>query len=102
MDAHSNPRRALKSVQEQEDRRLRKRTERDRARRIAQTASERQALPHSREVSMNVKEWQLKALRRKITAEKYLREHERMAAETSQERKKITVEEHQPARIVGG
>ena len=58
-------------------------------------------LPHSREVSMNAKEWQLKASRRKITAEKYLRERERMAAETSQERKMITVEEHQPARIVG-
>ena len=29
-------------------------------------------LPHSREVPVNVKEWQLKLLRRKITAEKYL------------------------------
>ena len=36
MDAHSNPRRALKSVQEQEDWQ-RRRNERDRARRAAET-----------------------------------------------------------------
>ena len=36
-------------------------------------------LPHSRKVPMNVKEWQLKTLRRE---------------------KKITVDEHQPARKV--
>ena len=70
MDAHSNPRRALKSAQEQEDRRrrrnkrdrarraaetveqmserLRKRRERDCARRAAQTASERQATSQQR------------------------------------------------------
>ena len=85
MDAHSNPRRALKSAQEQEDRRrrrnerdrarraaetaeqrserLRKRRERDCARRAAQTASE-DKLPHSREVPVNVKKWQLKPPKR--------------------------------------
>ena len=80
MDTHSNPRRAVKSAQEQEDRRrgaetketvldelqrqrnerLRKRREKDRARRAAQTASERQA----------------------TSQQKSLRERERMAAET--------------------
>ena len=85
MDAHSNPKRALKSAQEQEDRqrcrnergrstccrdseqrgeRLRKRRERDRARRAAQTASERQAASHQISTS----------------------EHERMAAETPEEK----------------
>ena len=85
MDAHSNPRRALKSAQEQEDRRwhrkerdrvrraaetaeqrskrLRKWRERDRARCAAQTASERQATS-SKEVPVNVKEWQLKPPKR--------------------------------------
>ena len=70
MDPHSNPRRALKSAQKQEDRRpcrnerdrarcapetaeqrnkrLRKRRERDCARRAAQTASERQATSQHR------------------------------------------------------
>ena len=40
MDVHSNPRRALKSVQEQEDWR-RRRNERDRTRRAAETAEQR-------------------------------------------------------------
>ena len=84
MDAHSNPRRALKSAQEQEDRRrrrnerdrarraaetaeqrserLRKRRERDHARRAAQTASESQATSQQR-LPVNAKEWQLKPLR---------------------------------------
>ena len=41
-------------------------------------------LPHSREVPVNAKEWQLKPLRR----EKSTREQERMAAETPEEREK--------------
>ena len=70
MDAHSNPRKALKLAQGQEDRRrrrnerdnarhaaetaeqrserLRKQRERDRARHVAQTASERQATSQQR------------------------------------------------------
>ena len=80
MDTHSNPRRAVKSAKEQEDRRcgaetketvldvlqrqrseeLRKRKEKDRARHAAQSASERQATSQQRSP----------------------RERERMAAET--------------------
>ena len=40
MDAHGNPRRALKSAQEQKDRQ-RRRIERDRAQRAAETAEQR-------------------------------------------------------------
>ena len=85
MDTHSNPRRALKSVQEQEDwrwrrneggrarraaetveqksKRLRKRRQRDRARRTAQTASKGQATSQRKS---NTKEQQLRPLRRDI------------------------------------
>ena len=84
MDAHRDPRRALKSAQEQEDWR-RHRNERDRVQCAAETAKGakdwesggrgivpstllkllvKDELPHSREVSVNAKEWQLKPLRR--------------------------------------
>ena len=81
METHSNPRRALKSVQEQEARR-RHRNKRDRARRAAETVEQRSErltkwrerdcarcaaqllvkdkLPHMRKVPMNAIEWQLK------------------------------------------
>ena len=86
MDAHSNPRRGLKSMQEQGDwrphrnerdraqraaetaeqrnERLRQWRERDHARRAAQTASERQATSCTAEKTQ--KKWQLKPLRREI------------------------------------
>ena len=89
MDAHRNPRRALKPAQEQEDRRrcrnerdraqhpaeiakkrserLRKRRERDHARHAAQTASERQATSQQRSTL----------------------ERERMAAEIPEERVRL-------------
>ena len=89
MDAHRNPRRALKLAQQQEDRRwhrnerdraqraaeiaekrsekLRKRRERDRARHAAQTASERQATSQQRSTL----------------------ERERMAAEIPEERERL-------------
>ena len=98
MDTQSNSRRALKSVQEQEHRRqwwnerdraqraaetveqrseqLRKRRERDRARHAVKTASERQATGHTGKVPMNIKERQLRPLRREPN---------------------IAVDEHQPA-----
>ena len=89
MDAHSNPRRSLKSAQEQEDWRWR-RNERDRAWESGGRGSVtclsllvKDKLPHSREVPVNVKEWQLKPPRREG------------------ERKKITVDEHQQARKLG-
>ena len=58
---------------------MRKQRERDHARRTAQTANERDKLPHSREVPVNAKEWQL--------------------AETPKKREsiKIKADEHQPA-----
>ena len=81
METHSNPRRALKSAQEQEDRRW-YRNERDRAWRAAETAEQRSErltkrrerdrarcaaqllvkdkLPLIRKVPVNAKEWQLK------------------------------------------
>ena len=85
MDSQSNPRRALKSVQEQEDRR-RHRNKRDRAQHAAETVEQRSErlrsggrgivpglllklpvkdkLPCSRKVPINAKEWQLKPRRR--------------------------------------
>ena len=80
METHSSPRRALKSAQEQEDRR-RPRNERDRARHAAKTAEQRSErltkrrerdrarhaaqllvkhkLPHIRKVPVNAKEWRV-------------------------------------------
>jgi len=79
MDTHSNPRRAVKSAQEQEDRRRGAETketvldvlQRQRVkdwesggRRIVPGALlkllVKDKLPHSRKVSVNAKEWQLK------------------------------------------
>ena len=95
MDTQSNPRRALKSAQEQKDRRhrrnerdrawratetaeqrskrLTKRRERDRARRAAQLLVKRK-LPHSRKVPVNAKEWQLKPRgeRNEVTANTFI------------------------------
>ena len=80
MDTHSNPRRAVKSAQEQEDRRrgaetketvldvlqrqrnerLRKRREKDIVPGALLKLLVKDKLPHSRKVSVNAKEWQLK------------------------------------------
>ena len=106
---------------------MRKRREKDRARRAAQTAGERQATSqqrstcerermaaetpeerenedYSRKVPVNVKEWQLKTseeregrLQRMST-----NQHEKLAGKNPRkERRKITADEHQPVRKVG-
>ena len=58
-------------------------------------------LPHSREVPVNAKKWQLKPLslrRKKVTAEKY--QYTRKNGSWNP-REEITAGEHQPARKVG-
>ena len=112
MDAHSNPRRSLKSAQEQEDWRWR-RNERDRAWESGGRGSVtclsllvKDKLPHSREVPVNVKEWQLKPPRRegerkKITVDEHQQARKLGSWNPLRERKKITADENQPAWKVG-
>ena len=86
MYAHSNPRIALKSAQEQEDRRW-CRNERDRAWRAAETVEQRserlrkwRERDHARHAAQTASE------RQATSQQRSTREHERMAAETSEEK----------------
>ena len=83
MDAHSNPaRRTLKSVQEQEDRR-RRRNERDRAWRAAETAEQRSEILSKRRERNCAKCAAQTASERQVTSQqRSTRERERMAAKT--------------------
>ena len=97
MDAHSNPRRALKSAQEQEDRRWR-RNERDRARRAAETAEQRsERLRKRRERDRARRATPTAGERQATSQQKSTRERERMAAETTEvmstnQRERLAVE----------
>ena len=87
MDAHSNPRRALKSTQEQD--RQRHRNERDKAQRAAETAEQRserlrkwRKTDHARCAAQTASE------RQATSQQRSTHEHERMAAETPENRER--------------
>ena len=89
MGAHSNPRRGLKSAQEQEDRR-RCRNERDRARRAADTAEQRsERLRKRRERNRARRAAQTASERQATSRQRSTCERERMAAESPEERERL-------------
>ena len=80
MDAHSNPRKALKLAQEQEDRR-RRRNERDSARRAAETAEQRsERLRKQRERYRARHVAQTASERQATSQQRSPRKHERLMA----------------------
>ena len=80
MDAHSNPRKALKLAQEQEDRR-RRRNERDSARRAAETAEQRsERLRKQRERYRARRVAQTASERQATSQQRSPRKHERLMA----------------------
>ena len=125
MDAHSNPRRALKSAQEQDWRwrrnerdrarcaaetaeqrseRLRKWKERDRARCAAQTASERQATSQQRSTRESERmAAETPEERERRSQRMSTNQHERLAAETPKERERLQrMSTNQHERLTGG
>ena len=120
MDAHRNPRKARKSAQEQD--RRRRRNERDRAWRAAETVEQRsERLRKRRERNCARRAAQTASERQATSQQRSTHERKRMAAETPEEkedysvwaltstkgwqlksrRKKITADENQPARKFG-
>ena len=86
IDTHRNPRRALKSAQEQEDR-WRRRNERDRARHAAETVEQRsERLRKQRERDCARRAAQTPSERQAASQQRSTRERERMAVETSEEK----------------
>ena len=85
MDAHSNPRRTLKSAQEQDQ--LRRRNKRDRARRAAETAEQRSERLRKRRKRDRARRTAQTASKRQATSQqRSTHERERMATETPKEK----------------